>query len=142
MWHRLMEWKMPLRKWQTFFITPWLICCFVILSYIDRMWIFKTNLARILPLKSKLSEKFQRFDAVNGSIKMLKIVEFPKISMKNEKFKKFLSVSNSELLERNYSVPHVIKASLSLKQKFSNGDIQKYTDICFTITLSMECLGF
>ena len=77
---------MPLCKWHTFFISPWLICCFVILSYIDRMWIFKRNLARTLPLKSKLSEKFQRFDAVNGSIEMLKVVEFLKISLKNEKF--------------------------------------------------------
>ena len=30
------------------------------------------NLARILPLKSKLSGKFQRFNAIDGSIKLLK----------------------------------------------------------------------
>ena len=33
------------------------------------------NVATILPLK--LSEKFQRFNAIDESIKMLKIVEFP-----------------------------------------------------------------
>ena len=30
------------------------------------------NLARILPLKSKLSGNFQRFNAIDGTIKMLK----------------------------------------------------------------------
>ena len=30
------------------------------------------NLATIFPLKSKLSGKFQRFNAINGSIAMLK----------------------------------------------------------------------
>ena len=59
--------------------------------------------------------------------------------MKN--FKNFLSVSNSGLRERNYSVLHEIKAFSSLEQKFSNGDLQKYTDTCFTIALRMECLG-
>ena len=37
------------------------------------------NLATLLPLKSKLSGKFERFNAIDGSIKMLKIVEFQKI---------------------------------------------------------------
>ena len=36
------------------------------------MRLYKTNLATILPLKSKLSEKFQRFNATDESIEMLK----------------------------------------------------------------------
>ena len=35
-------------------------------------WLFMRNLATILPLKSKLSGKFQRFNAMYGSIAMLK----------------------------------------------------------------------
>ena len=37
--------------------------------------------AAILPLKSKLSGKFQRFNAINRCIEMLKLVEFSKISI-------------------------------------------------------------
>ena len=36
-------------------------------------WLFMRNLATILPLKSKLSGIFQRFNAMYGSIAMLKI---------------------------------------------------------------------
>ena len=37
--HRLMEWKMPLYKWHTFWMAPWLICCLtVILLHIQRKW--------------------------------------------------------------------------------------------------------
>ena len=38
-WQRWMRWKMPLCKWHTFWMFPWLICCFiVILFYIERKW--------------------------------------------------------------------------------------------------------
>ena len=37
------------------------------------------NLATILPLKSQFSAKFQRFNAIDKSIEMLKKVEFSKI---------------------------------------------------------------
>ena len=40
------------------------------------------NLATISPLKSKLSGKFQRFNAIDGSIEMLKKIKFPRISIK------------------------------------------------------------
>ena len=54
-------------------MAQWIICCFmVILLHIKTMWRYKRNLATILPLKSKLSEKFQRFNAIDKSIKMLK----------------------------------------------------------------------
>ena len=45
----------------------WLICGFiVVLLYTERKY------ATILPLKSKLSGKFQRFNAIDGSVEMLK----------------------------------------------------------------------
>ena len=44
----------------------------VILFYIERKWILMRNLAIILPLKSKLSGKFQRFNTVVESIEILK----------------------------------------------------------------------
>ena len=37
------------------------------------------NVAAVLLLKSKLSGKFQHFNAINRCIEMLKIVEFLKI---------------------------------------------------------------
>ena len=68
-----MGWKISLCNWHTFWMAPCLICYFiVILFYIERKWLLLRNLARILPLKSKLSGKFQCFNAVNGSIKILK----------------------------------------------------------------------
>ena len=52
---------------------PCLVCYFIaILFYIERKWLLITNLATILPLKSKLSEKFQRFNVIDGNIEMLK----------------------------------------------------------------------
>ena len=79
-----MGWKMPLYKWHTFWMVPYLICLFfvsffVILFYIEREWLLVWNVAPILPLKSNLSWKFQRFSAINRSIEMIKIVEFSKI---------------------------------------------------------------
>ena len=47
------------------------------------------NLATILNLKSKLSEKFQRWNEIQKKLKCQKTVEFPKISIKMENFKKF-----------------------------------------------------
>ena len=44
----------------------------VILFYIARKLLFMRTLAIIFPLKSKLSRKFQRFNAIDGSIKMMK----------------------------------------------------------------------
>ena len=64
---------MPSRKGNTFRMASCLICYFiVVLFYINRKRLFMRNLATILPLKSKLSRKFQRFNAIDRSIKMLK----------------------------------------------------------------------
>ena len=46
---------------------------FVILFHIERKWLFMRNFATILPLKSKLSGRFQSFNAIDRSIEMLKI---------------------------------------------------------------------
>ena len=52
---------------------PWLICCFiVILFYIEIEWLLMRNLATTLLLNSQFSGKFQRFNAIDGSIKMVK----------------------------------------------------------------------
>ena len=69
--------KNAIIKWHTFWMVPYLICYFfVILFYIERKGLPMRNLVTILPLKSKLPGKFQRFNATDRSIKMLKIVEF------------------------------------------------------------------
>ena len=49
-----------------------LICFFIVeFFYIERKWLLMRSLATILPLKSKLSEKFQRFNILDRfSIKM------------------------------------------------------------------------
>ena len=67
-----MGWKMSLCKWHTFCMASWLIyCLFVTLLYIERKWLLMRNLATAFPLKSKLSGKFQHFNAANGSMEML-----------------------------------------------------------------------
>ena len=64
-WHKLMEWKMLLDG------SIINLSFFVILRYIERKWHLKRRLASILPSNSKLAGKFQRFNAIDGSIEML-----------------------------------------------------------------------
>ena len=47
------------------------IFCHIILNR-DKVTSYEKNSAAILPFKSKLSGKFQRFSATDGSIEMLK----------------------------------------------------------------------
>ena len=47
-------------------------CFIVMLFYIERKWPIMRNLTTVLPLKPKLSGQFQGFNAVDGSIEMLK----------------------------------------------------------------------
>ena len=64
---------MPSFKWHTFWMAPCLISYFIVISFcIERKRFLMRNLATILPLKPKLSGKFQRFNAIDGSIKLLK----------------------------------------------------------------------
>ena len=52
MWNKLMEWKMPLCKWRTFWMVSWLIC-FIVILYIDK-WCTVSYLKEIIqPLTSK-----------------------------------------------------------------------------------------
>ena len=73
-------------KSRTFWMAPWLICCFlVILFHIERKWLLVINIVNVLFLKSNLSRKFQRFSIhlfQYESIEMLKNVKFSKASKK------------------------------------------------------------
>ena len=60
--------KNVIMKWHNFLNGP----MFNLLFYIERKWLLTRKLVTILPLKSKLSRKFQRFNAIDRSIKMLK----------------------------------------------------------------------
>ena len=82
---------MSLCTWHTFWIAPCLICYFiVILFYSRRKRLFMTTWATtfydIFPLKSKLSGKFKRFNAVDEELKWWKIVEYQKTSLKMKSY--------------------------------------------------------
>ena len=51
------------------------------MSYIEREWLLKRNLATILCFKSKLPDKFKYFIAVDGS---MEIAECQKIQLKSK----------------------------------------------------------
>ena len=59
------------------------------------------NLATILPLKSKLSGKFQRFNSTDRSIEMLKKAEFPKVSIKMKNLKTYYKTQTASSLSTN-----------------------------------------
>ena len=72
---------MPLHKWHTFWMTPWLICCFIVIFLpIERKGLLKRNLATMLPLKYNFSGKFQHFNANDGPVLMLKNSQISKNS--------------------------------------------------------------
>ena len=60
-----------------------LFCCHIVL-YREKVTSFEK-----FNHKLKLYGKFHRFNAIDGSIKMLKMVEFPKISIKMKNCKTF-----------------------------------------------------
>ena len=77
------------------------ICYFVVILFsIERKWLLMRNLARILPLKSKLTGKFQLFSAIAlmELLKCWKRVEFPKISIKMKNFKTFCKAQTASRL--------------------------------------------
>ena len=63
------------------------------------------NVAKILPLKSKLSGKFQRFNAINRCIRILKLVEFSKISIKIKNCKTFFKAQTANRLKKFIQPP-------------------------------------
>ena len=127
--HRWMGWKMPLCKWYTFWITPWLILlfCWHILLYWEQVTSyekFSNNRTLEVPILRKISAFQCYWWKVS---KCWKILKFPKIS--NWKFWNILQDPNSKLPLGNYSLPHQIKASyISGTKIFLYGDI--YWD-CF-----------
>ena len=57
----------------TYFMNgPMVNCCFIDIFYAGTKWLLMRKFATILALKSKLSAKFQRFNAIDGSIEMIK----------------------------------------------------------------------
>ena len=54
------------------------------------------NLVTILPLKSKLSGKFQRFNVIDGNMEMMKNNWISKNFNENEKFQNILRGLNSQ----------------------------------------------
>ena len=81
------------------------------LFYIERYWHLTRNLDRILPLMSKLSGKFHRFSAINGSIEMLKNGLISKTQSKWD-FKLFCEAQTMSYVKEitQISLPHQIKA--------------------------------
>ena len=62
-------------------------------------------------------------------------------TLKNEKLQNILRHPNSDspsgIIQNSPNPPPTDKMLLPLEQKFSYGDIQRYTDICFQSTLKM-----
>ena len=98
-WQNWMGQKMPLYKWYTFWMTPWLICYFIVnLFIIERKWLLMRN--------SKLPRKFQRFNDIDGSIEMLENREFPKFLIKMKICKTFFEAQiTSRLNEPSLNLP-------------------------------------
>ena len=63
------------------------------------------NLSTILPFKSRLSGKFQRFNAIDESIEMLKKVEFPKTSIKMKNCKTFYEAQTRSCFKEIIQAP-------------------------------------
>ena len=104
MWHRWIGRKMPLCKWHTFKMVPCLSYCFIVLLFNTvKKWLFMRNLVTIVPLKFKLSGKFQQFNAIDGSMKILKYSWISKYFNSNEKFWNILRDPNSDPPWRSYS---------------------------------------
>ena len=102
------------------------------------------NLAAIFPLKSTLSRKFQRFNAIDGRSKCWKIVEFPKISIKMKNCKTFYEAQTASCLEEIIQPPPnlpLIKwnLTLSLKQK---SFLPRYTEQTFAFKVLQECISW
>ena len=90
-----------------FWITPCLVCYFiVVLFYIERKWLLMRNLATISPLTSKLSGKFQCFNAIDGSIEMLKNSWISKNFNSNETFYEAQTASRLKQIIKPLPNPH------------------------------------
>ena len=72
------------------------------------------NLVTILPLKSKLSGKYQRFNAIDRSVKMLKIIQFSKTSIKTKNCKTFYKAQTASHLKEIIQSPPLPDKTLPL----------------------------
>ena len=135
MWQCWMEWKMSLCNWHTFWMAPSLICFFIVVFfYIERKWLLLRSLATVLPLKSKFSPKFQRFNNLDRfSIKMKNCKTLHEVQTASHLKEIFLPPANPPLTRWNLTT--------SLEQKFYYGDIQNYTGIYFPNVSRMRFLG-
>ena len=68
-------------------------------------------------------------------------VEFPKISIKIEKFKTFYESQTAICPKEIIQAPTRLEFPTSLEQLFPNGDLQEYIDICFPSAPRMQFLG-
>ena len=73
------------------------------------------NEAAILPLKSKLSGKFQRFNAINRCIEMLKLVEFSKISVEIKNCNTFCKAPSP-----HENKPYYVSGTIFFKEIYTN----------------------
>ena len=93
--------------WNTFWINPCLVCYFiVVLFYIERKWLLMRNLATSSPLTSKLSGKFQCFNAMDGSIEMLKNRWISKNFNSSETFQEAQTASRLKEIIKPLPNPH------------------------------------
>ena len=104
----------------------------VLLSYIERRWLLKRNLATIVPFNPNSLENFRVWMLLMKALKCLKILEFPKISNNMKKSQIIYEAKTASRLKEIIQ-PSLIKwkHSTSLEQKISYGDIQEYIDICY-----------
>ena len=107
---------------------------FVILFYIEIKWLLMRNVASVLLLKSKLSGKFQRFNAINRCIEMLKIVEFSKISIKIQNCKTFCKAQTTNRLNNFFQSPSIpppttIPQGQTLLRLRNNFFLRRYIEI-------------
>ena len=101
-----MGWKMPLCKWHTFWMAPCLI--FFFFCHIVLYWEKVTSYEKFscsLPFKSKLSAKFQLFNAIDRSMEMLKNSWiFQKFQLKWKIVKHFVRPKQRATLRKSFSV--------------------------------------
>ena len=104
----------------------------VLLSYIERRWLLKRNLATIVPFNPNSLENFRVWMLLMKALKCLKILEFPKISNNMKKSQIIYEAKTASRLKEIIQPPLTKwKHSTSLEQKISYGDIQEYIDICY-----------
>ena len=142
MWRSWMGWKMPLWKWQTFWMAPWLICYFIVLLFsVEKTRLLIRNLATVSPLKYRLSGKFQRFNAKDGRSKCWKIVEFPKISIKMKNCKTFYGVQTMNHLKEIIQLPPAPPPSGKILLLFGTKVfLPRYTEQTFAFKMVQECI--